>query len=128
MQPYGLAWLEEPGRADTALLDWERLAREQPLALAGGVNLAGLSEFDDFIASPALSVLQPDLGKWDGIPGCLEVGRRPLQHYKCVLPPLAGLRHRPNRTAEPEGSRRRRWRCGGGCQTRCGNWPRPPSP
>lgn len=90
MQPYGLAWLEEPVRADTALADWERLAREQPLALAGGENLAGLAQFDDFIASPGLSVLQPDLGKWGGITGCLEVGRRALQHNKLFCPHWLG--------------------------------------
>lgn len=90
MQPYGLAWLEEPVRADTALPDWERLAREQPLPLAGGENLAGLPQFDDFIASPALSVLQPDLGKWGGITGCLEVGRKALQHHKLFCPHWLG--------------------------------------
>lgn len=90
MQPYGLAWLEEPVRADTALPDWERLAREQPLALAGGENLAGLAQFDRFIASPALSVLQPDLGKWGGITGCLEVGRRALQQHKLFCPHWLG--------------------------------------
>lgn len=90
MQPYGLAWLEEPVRADTALPDWERLAREQPLPLAGGENLAGLARFDDFIASPALSVLQPDLGKWGGITGCLQVGRRALQQNKLFCPHWLG--------------------------------------
>lgn len=90
MQPFGLAWLEEPVRADTALPDWERLAREQPLALAGGENLAGLAQFDSFIASPALSVLQPDLGKWGGITGCLEVGRRALQQNKLFCPHWLG--------------------------------------
>lgn len=90
MQPYGLAWLEEPVRADTALPDWERLAREQPLALAGGENLAGLAQFDRFIASPSMSVLQPDLGKWGGITGCLEVGRRALQQNKLFCPHWLG--------------------------------------
>lgn len=90
MAHHGLGWLEEPVRADTALADWERLAREQPLALAGGENLAGLPQFGTFIESPALSVLQPDLGKWGGITGCLEVAQQALRAHKMFCPHWLG--------------------------------------
>ena len=90
MQDHGLGWLEEPMRADAPLRDWERLAREQPLALAGGENLAGMDAFQVFTASPALSVLQPDLGKWGGITGCLAVGRLALERAKLFCPHWLG--------------------------------------
>ena len=90
MQDHGLGWLEEPIRADAPLGDWERLAREQPLALAGGENLAGMDAFHAFSASPALSVLQPDLGKWGGITGCLAVGRLALERGKLFCPHWLG--------------------------------------
>lgn len=90
MEPYQPGWLEEPMRADISLADWERLAREQPLPLAGGENLAGLPQFDAFTASPALTVLQPDLGKWGGITGCLEVGRRAVAAGKRFCPHWLG--------------------------------------
>ena len=90
MQDHGLGWLEEPMRADVPLHDWERLAREQPIALAGGENLAGMAAFDTFTASRALSVLQPDLGKWGGITGCLAVGRLALERGKLFCPHWLG--------------------------------------
>lgn len=90
MAHHGLGWLEEPVRADTALADWERLAREQPLALAGGENLAGLPQFGAFIESPAWAVMQPDLGKWGGITGCMEVGQHALRANKLFCPHWLG--------------------------------------
>nr|WP_145549202.1 mandelate racemase/muconate lactonizing enzyme family protein [Variovorax boronicumulans] len=90
MERHGLGWLEEPMRADAPLPDWERLASAQPLALAGGENLAGTDAFDAFTASPALSVLQPDLGKWGGITGCLAVGRLAMERGKLLCPHWLG--------------------------------------
>lgn len=90
MQVYGLGWLEEPLRADAPLADWRRLAHEQPLPLAGGENLAGLPQFDTVIDSGVLSVLQPDLGKWGGITGCLQVGRAALARGQLFCPHWLG--------------------------------------
>ena len=90
MQAYGLGWLEEPLRADAPLADWRRLAQEQPLPLAGGENLAGLPQFDTVIDSGVLSVLQPDLGKWGGITGCLQVGRAALARGRLFCPHWLG--------------------------------------
>jgi L-alanine-DL-glutamate epimerase-like enolase superfamily enzyme len=90
MQAHGLGWLEEPLRADAPLADWRRLAQEQPLPLAGGENLAGLPQFDTVIDSGVLSVLQPDLGKWGGITGCLQVGRAALARGRLFCPHWLG--------------------------------------
>lgn len=90
MVRHDLGWLEEPVRADTPLADWARLAREQPLPLAGGENLAGLDAFDAHIGADGLSILQPDLGKWGGFSGCLAVGRHTLAQGKRFCPHWLG--------------------------------------
>ncbi|MBO9644868.1 MAG: mandelate racemase/muconate lactonizing enzyme family protein [Pseudacidovorax sp.] len=90
MARHDLGWLEEPVRADTPLADWARLAREQPLPLAGGENLAGLDAFDAHIGAEGLSIIQPDLGKWGGFSGCLAVGRRALAQGKRFCPHWLG--------------------------------------
>lgn len=90
MAHHGLGWLEEPIRADSTLDDWALLARGQPLPLAGGENLTGLPEFERHIAAPGLSVVQPDLGKWGGLSGCLQVGRRTLAQGKLFCPHWLG--------------------------------------
>ncbi|KTT18846.1 mandelate racemase/muconate lactonizing enzyme family protein [Pseudacidovorax intermedius] len=90
MARHDLGWLEEPVRADTSLADWARLAREQPLPLAGGENLAGPDAFDAHIAAEGLAIVQPDLGKWGGFSGCLAVGRRTLAQGKRFCPHWLG--------------------------------------
>ncbi|QHJ01148.1 mandelate racemase/muconate lactonizing enzyme family protein [Xylophilus rhododendri] len=90
MERFGLGWLEEPIRADRPAADWTRLAAEQPLRLAGGENLAGLAQFDEFIGTGGMTVIQPDLGKWGGFSGCLEVGRRTLRQGKTFCPHWLG--------------------------------------
>lgn len=90
MARHDLGWLEEPVRADTSLADWARLAREQPLPLAGGENLAGPDAFDAHIAAEGLVIVQPDLGKWGGFSGCLAVGRRTLAQGKRFCPHWLG--------------------------------------
>ncbi len=90
MERFALGWLEEPVRADAGAADWTRLAAEQPLRLAGGENLAGLPQFDAFIRDSGMQVKQPDLGKWGGLSGCLEVGRRTLLQGKTFCPHWLG--------------------------------------
>jgi D-galactarolactone cycloisomerase len=90
MAGHDLLWLEEPMRADSSIAQWEELARSQPLTLAGGENLAGHAQFDEAIASKGLAILQPDLGKWGGLSGCLEVARRTLAQGKQLCPHWLG--------------------------------------
>ena len=90
MERFGLGWLEEPVRADASATDWTRLAAEQPLRLAGGENLTGLPQFDEFIGASGMQVMQPDLGKWGGFSGCLQVGRRTLRQGKTFCPHWLG--------------------------------------
>ena len=70
------AWLEEPLRADSRPIDWQRLAGATRIPLAAGENLIGDAAFDAMIESRALRIVQPDLAKWGGISGCLPVIER----------------------------------------------------
>ena len=72
---FGLAWLEEPVRADTPLEAWQVLRAASPVALAAGENMAGATAFARAIDSRAFAVLQPDMAKWGGFSGCLPVAR-----------------------------------------------------
>jgi len=83
-------WLEEPIAADYPLPAWQQLAKSVSLPLAAGENLRGTELFSEAIASGALSVIQPDLGKWGGFSGCLEVGRRAIAAGKMFCPHWLG--------------------------------------
>lgn len=90
MAGHGLDWMEEPVRADTANVQWTRIAREQPLPLAGGENLAGLDALQAFAATQGVAVVQPDIGKWGGFTGCVAVGRAVLAQGKRFCPHWLG--------------------------------------
>ena len=87
LAPFGLAWLEEPLRADRPWPEWQQLRDQAPLPLAGGENVAGIEAFDAAIAAKVFSVLQPDAAKWGGISGCWPVVQRAR---------AAGLRYCPH--------------------------------
>jgi L-alanine-DL-glutamate epimerase-like enolase superfamily enzyme len=71
-RPY---WVEEPLAADESAADWLRLARGTSLALAAGENIRGQADFEAAIDNGHLRFIQPDVGKWGGITGCLAVAR-----------------------------------------------------
>lgn len=76
MERFGLAWIEEPLRADRPLDQWKALARLSPVELAAGENIAGETAFDDVIESRSVAFVQPDICKWGGISKCLPLARR----------------------------------------------------
>lgn len=75
---HDVTWLEEPIAADQPLAVWQALAKGAPLALAAGENLYSRALLDAAIASDALRVLQPDIGKWGGYSHVLAVARKAL--------------------------------------------------
>ena len=87
---FDLAWLEEPMRADRPWSDWQALAQRCAVPLAGGENLAGLHAFDEALEAGALRVIQPDVAKWGGVSGCLEVARRALHAGRRYCPHYLG--------------------------------------
>jgi L-alanine-DL-glutamate epimerase-like enolase superfamily enzyme len=77
LEDFAPGWLEEPIRADAPSEDWRRLRGATPIPLAAGENLRGES-FTAVTDARLIDVLQPDIGKWGGLSGCVPVGRAAL--------------------------------------------------
>ncbi len=90
LEPYDLTWIEEPVSADTPLELWRQLAEQTPIKLAAGENLRGVTSFEAAGDEGGLRVIQPDLGKWGGFSGCLEVGRYAQQQGRWFCPHWLG--------------------------------------
>jgi L-alanine-DL-glutamate epimerase-like enolase superfamily enzyme len=84
-----IGWLEEPIRADAPAADWARMAA-QPIALAGGENIAGDPAFAQAVAAGHLAYLQPDVAKWGGVSGCYGVARNALDAGRIYCPHFLG--------------------------------------
>ncbi len=85
---FGLAWLEEPLRADRPQREWDLLAAACTTPLAAGENTIGYANFLTMIEDAPIKVIQPDIAKWGGISGCWPVieaiqakGKRYCPHY-----------------------------------------------
>ena len=77
-------WWEEPMLAEAPAGDWRTLRDSTLLPLAGGENLRDMDAFR--AAFSWLAFVQPDVGKWGGIDGCLAIARSALKH-NCVCCP-----------------------------------------
>ncbi|MEO8753156.1 MAG: mandelate racemase/muconate lactonizing enzyme family protein [Casimicrobiaceae bacterium] len=75
LAPYRPLWIEEPIAADYPHSAWNALAAASAIPLAAGENLRGQAAFDEAIDAGYLGYVQPDVGKWGGISGGLEVAR-----------------------------------------------------
>ncbi len=89
-QDFGLAWLEEPLRADRPWSEWQQLASKPAPGLAAGENLAAFPAFERALESHALAVVQPDIAKWGGFSGCLPVAKKILGHGMRFCPHYLG--------------------------------------
>jgi D-galactarolactone cycloisomerase len=87
--PSNLSWLEEPLRVDAPADDWQTLATASPIELAGGENFQG-DQFDGAVAGHVYGVLQPDVTKWGGITGNIQVGRAAVAAGKRYCPHYFG--------------------------------------
>jgi len=77
-------WWEEPMLAEAPARDWRELRDSTLLLLAGGENLRDMDAFQT--AFSYLAYVQPDLGKWGGIDGCLAIARSALKHNCTYCP------------------------------------------
>lgn len=75
LAPYRPHWIEEPILADHPIAAWRRVAEASEAPLAAGENLRGLDAFREAIDAGVLAFVQPDVGKWGGVSGGLEVAR-----------------------------------------------------
>lgn len=80
----GVEWFEEPMIAVEPAEHWRALAEGCPIPLAGGENImerSGLEQCIDWFG-----FVQPDIGKWGGVDGCLEIGRKVVAAGKTYCP------------------------------------------
>jgi D-galactarolactone cycloisomerase len=75
LAPYAPHWIEEPIAADHTPATWRTLASGSAVPLAAGENLRGHDAFTQAIDDGYLQFVQPDVGKWGGISGGLDVAR-----------------------------------------------------
>lgn len=71
LSPY---FAEEPLPANAPLSDWDDLASSTGIPLAGGENIYGIENFCA-MANSGLRILQPDVAKWGGVTGALDLVR-----------------------------------------------------
>ncbi|HEY9714494.1 MAG TPA: mandelate racemase/muconate lactonizing enzyme family protein, partial [Chroococcales cyanobacterium] len=90
LEPYDLVWVEEPLPAEQ-LNNFERLAREVNVALAGGESIYTLQEFFQYAHCNALGYMQPDVARIGGITEAMKV---------CALAQCAGLKVAPHVSPE----------------------------
>ncbi len=90
LQAFDLAWLEEPLAADAPIAQWLELRHQASVPLALGENINSLQGFDTMLRSGAVGVMQPDLAKWGGLTGCLEVVRLCHAHRVRYCPHYLG--------------------------------------
>lgn len=87
---FGLAWLEEPLRADRPREEWKTLAKTIDTPLAAGENVTGLDGFARLIDENAVKVIQPDAAKWGGLSECVNIGRTALKANRLFCPHYLG--------------------------------------
>lgn len=85
-----LLWMEEPLPAFASPGDWQALAAACATPLAGGENIVGFRDFEAAIASGVFSFIQPDIIKWGGLTGCLQVARAAMASGRCYCPHFLG--------------------------------------
>ena len=82
---FDLDWVEEPVVADRPEAEWAALAAAFTAPLAGGENLRG-QDLLRAASNPWFGVIQPDVGKWGGVSGCLAVGQAAVEAGKRYCP------------------------------------------
>jgi D-galactarolactone cycloisomerase len=75
LAPYDITWLEEPLRLSEPSRVWLELAAATSIPLAAGENIRSEGDFREVVRSGAVRHVQPDVGKWGGASGCIELSR-----------------------------------------------------
>jgi D-galactarolactone cycloisomerase len=87
---FGLAWLEEPIRADRPRQEWQTLRKRIGMPLAAGENIASRAAFEEALGDDVLRVVQPDIAKWGGLSVCSGLARDILNSGKMFCPHFLG--------------------------------------
>ena len=89
LDPFALAWLEEPVPADVPWAQWRDITRART-PLAGGENISTLPGFNEALGEGVLSIVQPDLAKWGGLSMGIVVARNILAAHRRFCPHYLG--------------------------------------
>ena len=76
LSDYTIDFIEEPLRADAPMSHWKKLSEATSVPIAGGENITSLSSFVDFMDNGKMKVVQPDVAKWGGVSGAIEIGKQ----------------------------------------------------
>ena len=87
---FGLAWLEEPIRADRPWQEWQALRKASGIPLAAGENIASQAGFAQALGDDVLQVVQPDIAKWGGLSLCSGIARDIIKSGKTFCPHYLG--------------------------------------
>lgn len=90
LSEFGLAWLEEPIRADRPWEEWQTLRQHIDTPLAAGENIASRAAFKQALGGDVLRVVQPDIAKWGGLSVCSDIAREILRSGKMFCPHYLG--------------------------------------
>lgn len=107
----GLAFLEEPIPVDSPLEAWKALAADAPMKIAGGENMVNAETITAAMNSGVYGVLQPDMTKFGGFSGLLDLshqivanGIRFCPHMFSAAPGLMASAHLLAASNSPDGS------------------------
>jgi D-galactarolactone cycloisomerase len=90
LSEFGLAWLEEPIRADRPWHEWQTLRKGVNVPLAAGENIASRAGFQQALVGDVLRVVQPDIAKWGGLSACSDIACDILRSGKIFCPHYLG--------------------------------------
>lgn len=100
LAPFDPSFVEEPILATAPMRDWVGLGENCGVPLAAGENIMSAAAFTDFVDRKGLTVIQPDVAKWGGVSGALEVGHHAIAagagcflHYMGTAVGLAASLH-----------------------------------
>ncbi|MGI9356500.1 MAG: mandelate racemase/muconate lactonizing enzyme family protein [Rhizobiaceae bacterium] len=72
LEDFDLLFAEEPISANAQLKMWEKLANKTRIPLAAGENIYGAAD-SIAMANAGVQYLQPDVAKWSGVSGALDL-------------------------------------------------------
>ena len=90
IEDFPIEWLEEPLPADRPEAEWAQLSSTSPITLAAGENISGIEGYAHIISAGHISVIQPDVCKWGGVTGCIQVAQSVIKAGKRYCPHYLG--------------------------------------
>ena len=74
IEKFGISFVEEPLLATVPVQAWAAFAAKSKLPIAAGENISSKRMFSEFLEFGGVDVVQPDIAKWGGVSGAMEVG------------------------------------------------------